>query len=363
VIAGFIKKQTILFISLVITLITVVIVPPTPAYIGYIDFYVLVLLFCLMAVVAGFRRTGLFDHLSRRFVSHAGNERMLYLFLVILCFFSSMLITNDVALIAFIPFSIVVLNTAGSQKNIINVLVLETIAANLGSMLTPIGNPQNLYIYSFYKLSSADIFSTLLPYSALSLILLILSVYLLKTDKRILAKTFTDIMIDKKSLLLYMVLFTLCILTVLKVIPYLVLLPVILAVVSISDRNVLKKVDYSLLLIFVCFFITVGNLGRIDVIRAFLEHVTKGHELASSLLLSQVISNVPAAVLLSNYTGDYRSLLIGTDVGGLGTVIASLASLITFKIYLATEYARPSRYMLIFTIYNISFLIVLLLIT
>lgn len=361
IIKHFIQKEAVLCIAALAAGITMLFVPPSPSYLDYIDFRVLALLFCLMAVVAGYNKTGVFVLLSERILMRVANVRSITLVLVLLCFFSSMWITNDVALITFVPFAILILTMTGHTRHIIPIIVLQTIAANLGSILTPIGNPQNLYLYSEYNLSIADFFIITLPYTLFSLLLLWAAVMFLpkehisftlsntkKTDKH---KPYT--------ILLYSGLFLVCLACVLHLADYRLTFLAVFLVILLFDRDVLRRVDYSLLLTFVCFFLFVGNIGNIPAIRESLAALLNGRELLISILASQVISNVPAAVLLSAFTSDYKAMILGTNLGGLGTLVASLASLISYKFYLRTEQAQPAKYLGIFTLCNLGFLLLL----
>ena len=359
----FFKNETILCISGAASLITMLFIPPSSSYISYLDFRVLALLFCLMTVVEGFKELGVFALLSEKLLKKVVGLRSLSLALVMLCFFSSMLITNDVALIAFVPFAIMVLTIAGQSKYIIRIVVLQTIAANLGSILTPIGNPQNLFLYSYYNLSIVEFLKITFPYAAVSFVLLCITAMSIKKEPLIFE-------IPKESgsgknstyvIVLYSILFCVCLASVLRVLDYRIMLILVIATVLIIDRKVIKKVDYSLLLTFVFFFIFVGNLGNITVIKSFLVTLLENRELPAAIATSQVISNVPAAVLLSGFTANYKSIILGTDIGGLGTLVASLASLISYKLYCRTDDANHRRYLGVFTGYNLLFLAGLLL--
>ncbi len=359
----FIKKETVLCIAGMAALLTMLFVPPCLNYINYIDFRVLSLLFCLMAVVAGFQKTGIFVLLSEKILMRVANVRSITLMLVLISFFSSMWITNDVALITFVPFGILILTMTGHEKHILKLVVLQTIAANLGSMLTPIGNPQNLYLYSEFNLPLAEFIKITLPYTLFSLLLLCIAVLFL--PKEHISFTLSDsTKTDRKqpqTLFLYSGLFLVCLACVVRIVDYRITLLVIILCLLVFDRDVIKKVDYSLLFTFVCFFIFVGNIGNIPMIRNFLASLLAGREFAVSLAASQIISNVPAAVLLSAFTDNYRAMILGTDLGGLGTLVASLASLISFKFYSRTKDANTAKYLLHFTLYNLGFLALLLL--
>lgn len=352
----FLKSETVLVISTIAVIVTMFFVPPSTNYLSYIDFRVLTLLFCLMAVVSGFQKIGVFAVLSQKFISGAKNTRGLCLVLVLLCYFSSMLITNDVALLTFVPFTILVLGLTGQTSNLIPLIVLQTVAANLGSMLTPVGNPQNLYLYSFYNINIVDFFKITLPISAVSLVLIIATTLLQKGNNINVEFKKNITITSKKELVIYITLFLLCLTTVFHLIHYLVTLVVVCATIFIADKKLFKAIDFGLLATFVCFFIFVGSISDIDSARSTIAKLIQGRELFSVIVLSQVISNVPAAVLLSSFTNDSKALLIGSNIGGLGTIIASLASLISFKLYVKTENAKPLYYLFVFTIVNVTFL-------
>lgn len=358
------KTETVLCIAGAAAVASMYYTPPSSDYLSYIDFRVLGLLFCLMTVVAGFNKTGVFLMLSEKLLHKTKNTRSLCYILIILCFFTSMWITNDVALITFVPFAVLLLSMTGQRKHLIFVIVLQTIAANLGSMLTPVGNPQNLYLYSYYNIPIMEFLIITVPVTVISFLLLSASVLLIK--KETLDFTMPEKQENNKTVkstsyltVIYAALFLVCLLCVLRLIDYRLTLAILLSVLLIFDRGTLKKVDYMLLLTFVCFFIFVGNIGSIPEAKVFLAELLKGRELAISVLVSQGISNVPAAVLLSAFTTETKALLLGTNLGGLGTIVASLASLISFKLYCKSEGAKPFRYLGIFTLYNCIFLLLL----
>ncbi len=347
-----IKKEPVLTVSAVCALLSMFFVPPSAAYIGYIDFRVLALLFSLMAVVAGLQRHGLFNWLAARLLNGRMQRRKLFLLLILLPFFSSMLVTNDVALITFVPFAVLILELTGEQRFLIFVIVLQTVAANLGSMATAVGNPQNLFLYSAFHLTAGEFFGTVLPYTILALPLLAGCV--LACPKGELAVSLPDDAqaADKTPIFIYLALFLLCLLSVFRVLHYGLLLLIVCAAVFIEDRALYRTMDYGLLLTFVCFFIFAGNIGAIGVVHSFLQNLLNRQALLTSALASQVISNVPAAVLLSGFTEDWRALLLGTDLGGLGTPIASLASLISFRLYMKTDRADGAGYLGFFSLVN-----------
>lgn len=354
-IKAFIKNEAVLVISFVLAIISACFVGIDSEYIGYIDYKTLGLLFCLMAVTSAFNNQGVFSLLAVKMLKKVKSTRSLSLVFCLLCFFSSMLITNDVALITFVPFTILTLKVSKNLKPLIPLVTLETISANLGSMLTPIGNPQNLFLFSKFNMTIGDFISAILPYASLSLVLIIVSLVFIKSEK-IEAKTEEDIKAPSKlNCVLYAVLFILAMLTVFRVLNFIILLAVTIIAMLILDRKAIKKVDYSLILTFVFLFVFIGNLGRIDAISAFLQKIIVGNEVLVGVLSSQVFSNVPAAILLSGFSNNAKALLIGVNLGGLGTLIASMASLISFK-FVAKEDVKTSKYVLIFTIFNIVFL-------
>ena len=347
------KREPVLCISTVCALASVALNPPSAAYLNYIDWRVLSLLFSLMAVVAGLQECGVFAVLAQRLLSGERRMHFVTLVLVLLPFFVSMLVTNDVALITFVPFAVLVLGLIGRTERLIYIVVLQTIAANLGSMATPVGNPQNLYLYANYELTAGQFFSVMLPLSLVSLAGLSVAALCVKPEGiRVSFAAKAEIQAPAR-LGLMAGLFVLCLLSVFRVLPYPALLAVVLAAMLIFDRPLFRKVDYGLLATFFCFFLFAGNVGACPPIHDAIAAAMEGRTALTAGLASQVISNVPAAVLLSGFTADWRGLLIGTNVGGLGTPIASLASLISLKGYLKSPGARPGRYLLVFTAANV----------
>ena len=360
-IKNFIAKETVLFVAAACAVLTMFIVPPDREYLHYIDFRVLCLLLCLMAVVAGLKAIGIFNWLTYQLLRQIRSGRILSVTLVLLPFFCSMFVTNDVALIIFIPFTLMLLEQLGCRNQIIPVTVFQTIAANLGSMATPVGNPQNLYLYAFYNMSIGNFFSVTLPLTAVSLVVLAL------TSIPLLPRELPQQQLEHagiksiKELVIYLALFVLCLLTVFRVIPYPVTTVVTVLALLIVDRKLLKEIDYMLLLTFVCFFTVSENLGRVDAIRSFLQQLLQANALLTAVGTSQVISNVPAAVVLSGFTDQWRQMLAGVNIGGLGTPIASLASLITMKFYMRWPGAKIMRFLGYFMVANAAGLVILLL--
>lgn len=357
-IRDFIRREPVLLISALLAALSCILVPPDAQYLAYFDLRTLALLYCLMVVVAGLRQAGLFAHLAHAVCEKAANVRAMGLLLVLLCFFSAMLITNDVALLTFVPFAVVVLGMAERRQELIHIVALQTVAANLGSMLTPVGNPQNLYLYSHYNLRFGDFLRMTLPVWLVSLLLVSLACLLLPGGRLHLFLGEAP-GLNRRELSLHLALFVLCLLVVLRVLPWPVMLLGVVAVLLIFDRKTLLRADFLLLLTFAAFFIFAGNLARVEAVDRLLRRLLAGREYLVSLLASQFISNVPAALLLSGFTDNARALLLGVNIGGLGTPIASLASLISMKLYAHSDHARPGRYLLEFSLINLLFLLLL----
>lgn len=371
---GFIKKDTVLCVATTLAMVSAFFVKPTLNYVNYIDFRVLGILLSLMTVMAGLQRNGLFDMIGSSLLKRTKNTMQLSLVLVFLCFFFSMFITNDVSLITFVPFAMLTLRKCNQEKLLIPVIIVQTLAANLGSMLTPIGNPQNLYLYNLAEMKMSTFIGIIGPYTLASGILLLLSVAVVCRKKEKIEFTLEenngDHEIEKERLHLrrkthqknavYLILFLMSLLVVVRVLPYYVAFMVVFVTVFIMDRQVLKTVDYSLILTFIAFFIFTGNIGEIETIRNVLQEFVSGREVGVGIAASQVISNVPAALLLSGFTKDYAKLLVGVNIGGLGTLIASMASLISYKIYAHHYNEQKGKYFRWFTIANVGYLAVLL---
>lgn len=358
-----VKNETVFCVSFLLAVLSSLIIRPDAEYLAYPDFHTIALLFCLMIIVAGFQSLGIFAMLGHFLLEKAGGIRRFSAVMVVLCFFSSMVITNDVALITFVPFTLLVLRMGGRVQTVLKIVVLETIAANLGSMATPIGNPQNLYLYSVSGLTAGEFARAVLPYSAIAFGMLMVIVF---TQREV---PLLDVVVKEKSdrskkeilrgLIPYLILLGLCLLVVLRVLPWQPVLACVMLVIFVVNRKLYLSVDYFLLLTFLCFFIFIGNMKRIPEVNELLIAMVQGRELLTGILASQVISNVPAAILLSGFSRDFSGLLTGVNLGGLGTLIASLASLISFKFF-AREYPdQKGRFLKVFTLWNVLFLAVL----
>lgn len=360
---SFIQKETLLCIAFALACISSFFVKPDREYIGYIDLRVLGILLSLMLVVAGLKQAGLFDSIGASLLKMMRGAKGLSLVLVLLCFFTSMLITNDVALITFVPFAIYTLKKANKEELVMKVVVLQTLAANLGSMLTPVGNPQNLYIYQTSGMKIGQFFSVMAPYTLASLILLVIALFVMVKDTSDLVVDVEVIRLNFLELIVYGVLFVLCLMVVLRLIPYWIALGVVVAYLLIFDRKLLAEADYSLLFTFVFFFVFTGNLGRIPAISEFLGLLVSGHEIEVEIVSSQIISNVPATLLLAPFTDNFKSLLIGVNLGGMGTLIASMASLISYKKFVVYSPDNKGKYFRLFTVMNLIFLVLIYLIS
>ena len=362
-ISNFIKKEAVLCIALGLAVLSVFWQPVDREYLEYIDWDTLMLLFCLMAAMAGFQRLGVFQRIGDALLAAVTNTRSLLLILCFLPFFFSMFITNDVALITFVPFGMIVLQMCGKEKLVIPLVVLQTIAANMGSSLTPIGNPQNLYLYSKSGAKVGDFLLWMLPYTLVTGICIWLAVLFQKKEQVDYKPEKSGAVWGKKRkfyFISYAVLFLFCLLSVAKVLPPLVLFLMALAFFLVADRKILWCIDYALLGTFIGFFIFIGNLGRVSAFRDFFAGILTGHETLAGVISSQVISNVPAALLLSGFTDKWESLVVGTNLGGLGTLIASMASLISYKQMVRQYPGLKGKYFLYFTLGNVGMLVILL---
>lgn len=361
----FIKKETVLSVAWILAMASAFLVPPSKDYLGYIDFNTLFLLFCLMTVMASFKKLGAFEKCSEYLLGKVHSSAGIITLLVFLPFFFSMVITNDVALIVFVPLAIITLKMCALEKLVLFTVVLQTLAANLGSMSLPMGNPQNLYLYGKSGFTFAKFIMTMVPYTAASFVLLAICVAIIGIKEKTAVKiqreskdSGTEVS-SKKMWIINTVAFILCLLSVGKLIPPIVLFPVIFLAYIFADRKILKDVDYSLLLTFIGFFIFTGNLRNMEGAKSLISNALTGHEVGFSVFASQAISNVPAALLLSTFTENYRALLIGTNLGGLGTLIASMASLISFKQIARNYHDKRGIYFIQFTLLNIIFLALL----
>jgi Na+/H+ antiporter NhaD/arsenite permease-like protein len=358
-IIAFFKKEPVLCIAAALAAVSMLFVPPNAEYLGYIDFKTLACLFCLMASVKGLERGGALKYVSLAIAGRIKTLRALAFFLVFACFFFAMFVTNDVSLIAIIPIAFTILSVCGMESWSAFLVVLQTIAANIGSSLTPIGNPQNLYLFTRYEMPLGEFLWTMLPIVAVGGFLLALSCLFIPNLKLSKTETHSGEPIKKRGLVFYTALFILSVLTVFGFLPYWAAAAAVFLAVLLFDRKTLFAVDYSLLVTFVVIFLFVGNLARIEPIHAFLSSITEANTLLTSILTSQATSNVPAAILLSGFTDNAKELLAGVNIGGLGTLIASMASVISYKMYASVHKGQTGRYMLLFSLWNLAFLALL----
>lgn len=362
----FIRSEIVLFISAVLAVVSVFIIPPDREYAGYINYKTICILFALMAVMEGFKKTGVFSTVSGILLERAKGIRTVVLILVYLCFFLSMFITNDVSLITFVPLSIAVLSMAGEsvkKRLLVPVIVIQTVAANLGSMLFPMGNPQNLYLYGISGMKLWKFIFLLLPYTGIAFAVITLwSVFICKNVSSEIKIPQTERNLSLRQINIYSGLFVICVLSVAGIVHYIVAMVFVVAVILICDRKIFRTIDYSLLLTFIFLFVFIGNMGRVDAVDSFLKGITNGNEFIVSVLASQIISNVPCAILLSGFTDNYQALIAGTNIGGLGTLIASMASLISFKNAAKECPEMKGRYFVYFTVSNILLLLLFVLI-
>ena len=355
---GFVKKNVVLCVAIIAAAITSIIVPPDAEYIGYFDFKTLTCLFCVLAVVCALKNINFFYFLAGEIVKRFKNIRYSVLALVYITFIGSMLIANDMALLTFLPLGYFVLSTTSNEKYMAFTFIMQNIAANLGGMLTPFGNPQNLYLYSRFNIPVGEFMSIMLLPFVISVVLITVSCFVFVKSEPLTLKSEAKTP-DKKRVILYSILFTLAIAIVFRGIPYWIGILVIPPVLLFVDRKALKMVDYPLLFTFVAFFIFSGNVSRIEAVRGVFEYLMDKSTLLFSVLSCQVISNVPSAILLSNFTENYPALLVGVNIGGAGTLIASLASLITFREYSKHNPGKAGAYILKFSAFNFGFLAIL----
>lgn len=355
----FIKSNAVLLIAAVAAVITCFIVPPDAEYLGYFDLRTLTCLFTVLAVVCALKNVRFFYTVAEWIVKHFKDTRMAALALVYITFIGSMLIANDMALLTFLPLGYFVLVSTKKEKYMCVVFILQNIAANLGGMLTPFGNPQNLYLYSKFNIPDGEFMLIMLPLFLLAVTLITLCVFLF-IKKEPLEFSGIEKKLPIAKVIVYLVLFAFSILCVFRAIPYVLALIIIPPVIFIFDRTALLKVDYGLLLTFVFFFIFSGNMARIDAVRELFSSLLEISTLAVSAISCQFISNVPSAILLSQFSDNYRELLMGVNIGGCGTIISSLASLITFREYCEHNPGKGGKYLAVFSAFNFAFLAIML---
>lgn len=359
-ITGFVKKNVVMVVAMVAAAVTCFFVPPDAAYLDYFDVKTLTCLFCVLAVICALKNINFFYILAKKIVLIFKNARLCILALVYITFLGSMLIANDMALLTFLPLGLYVLTSTGKGKYMAFTFIMQNIAANLGGMLTPFGNPQNLYLYTKFEIPNGEFVGIMAPPFVVSVALITLCCLIFVKPEPLELKN-EKIVLPAGRTVVYLSLFALAIAIVFRGISYLIGLVVIPAVLLFMDRKALKMVDYPLLLTFVFFFLFSGNMARIDAVRTLFSVLLEKSTLIFSVLSCQIISNVPSAILLSQFTENYRELLLGVNIGGVGTLIASLASLITFREYTKNNKGKTWHYILLFSAFNFAFLIILVL--
>lgn len=359
---NFIKSEVVLTVASVLAIITMFFVPIDKEYLNYFDYNTLICLFCMLAVVAGLKSTNVFELISRKLIGLFHTRRAVIYTLVFGTFFFDMIVANDMSLITFLPLTYIVLHSTKNDKYLAFTFIMQTIAANMGGMITPYGNPQNLYLYSYYNIGTTEFFSILFAQVITVAILLWICCAFVPNEKLKLRKS-SKIIISKKTLIVYAILFVLVILSVFRIVPYLLTLAIVLITILIMDRKRFSQVDYALISTFCVFFVFSGNMARIPQIKEFISEIVVKNTLLAGIVSCQFISNVPTAIFLSKFTQNYRDLLISVNIGSLGILISSLASLITLKEFLKHQPKNFFKYLGMFTIFNTMFLIVLLLVT
>ena len=358
---SFVKTNVVMLIAALAAIVTSVIIPPDKEYIGYFDFKTLACLFSVLAVVCALRNIRFFYTLAKAIIRRFRNAKICILALVYITFIGSMLIANDMALLTFLPLGYFILHATGKEKYMAFTFIMQNIAANLGGMLTPFGNPQNLYLYTKFNIPDLEFVSIMLiPFIVSMALITFFCLVFVKSEPLEIEERAASLPVMRT--LVYLLLFALSILIVFRLIPYYVGLIVIIVSLLFLDRLALRQVDYGLLFTFVFFFIFSGNMARIGVVRDFLSMLLEKNTLVFSALSCQFISNVPSAILLSQFTDNYRHLLLGVNIGGVGTMISSLASLITFREYSKQSPGHTAMYILKFSIFNFAFLGILILV-
>lgn len=361
-IIAFAKKEVVLSVAIVATIITLFFVPPDKEYLEYFEYKTLIALFCMLAVVAGLKNTNVFELISKTLIGLFKTRRAVIYSLIYGTFFFDMIVANDMSLITFLPLTYIVLHSTNNDKYLAFTFIMQTIAANMGGMITPYGNPQNLYLYSYYNIPTLEFFGVLLIQSITVAVLLFVGCLFIKNEKLTLESK-GKIDIKKKELSVYAVLFVFVILSIFRVVPHVITLALVILAVLIVDRERFKHVDYALLATFCVFFIFSGNIARIPGIKEFIAGIVEDNTLVAGIVSCQFISNVPTAIFLSKFTENYRDLLVSVNIGSLGIIISSLASLITLKEYLKHQPKNFKKYMGLFTLINTTFLIVLVIVT
>ena len=359
---NFIKNEIVLSVAIILAIITCFFVPIDKEYLRYFDYKTLICLFCMLAVVAGLKSTNIFELISRKIIGLFHNRRAVIYSLVFGTFFFDMIVANDMSLITFLPLTYIVLHSTKNDKYLAFTFIMQTIAANMGGMITPYGNPQNLYLYSYYNIPTSEFFGILFSQVITVAVLLWICCSFINNEPLKLRKN-SKIIINKDKMYIYIALFVLVILTIFRIIPYMITFIIVILTILITDRERFKQVDYALILTFCVFFIFSGNIARIPAIKEFISNIVVKNTLVAGIISCQFISNVPTAIFLSKFTTNYQDLLISVNIGSLGIIISSLASLITLKEFLKHQPKNFWKYLGMFTLFNTMFLLVMLIIT
>jgi len=358
----FLKRDKVLVIALTFAIASMFIIPPSIAYFEYINWKVLVIMFTIMIAVSGIFETHFFDYIATKLVMHLKNIKWIGFMIVLATFFLAMLLTNDAVLLTLIPFTIFITKHTHQEKHAITLLILQTIAANMGSALTPMGDPQNIYLYAFYDIPFSSFLSVTLPITILGFLLIMITLFI-RIPSSTCELNITTPPVDVKRLMLYLLILLNALLNILRIVPEIYTLFITLILMSLYGRHLLKRVDFHLLLTFIAFFIFTGNLSQMTSIQDLISGLlnTRNSVFFFSIITSQFISNVPAAVLLSTFTPQslWQPLLQGVNIGSMGTIIASLASLITFK-YVIRDYPKEiKKYLIQYSILSLIFITII----
>lgn len=353
-----IRSNIVVVVAAMAAILTSFMVTPDREYWSYLDFRTLSTLFCMLAIVSALKNIHFFQISATKIVTYFKTTRTSILALVYITFIGSMIIANDMALITFLPLGYYVLNSTNQKKHMAFAFIMQNIAANLGGMLMPFGNPQSLYLYSFFDISSIEFIKIMFLPFIVSIILITTCCLFIKSEKLVISESF-DTPLDKKRTILYSTLFLFFLAIIFRYISYIYGLVAITFILLIFDSKALKDIDYPLLLTFTAFFIFAGNVSRIEILSNFFQNIMEKSTLLTGVVACQFISNVPSAILLSRFTENYRELLVAVNIGGTGTLIASLASLITYREYLKHNPNKQLYYLKRFSIYNFGFLTIL----
>ena len=382
----FLRSETILIVATLLAIISCFIVPPDGQYGGYVHVSTISQLVCLMLVVVGFQRIGVFRIIGASLLHRVHTARGVVLTFIALTFISAMFITNDVALLTFVPFALAVLVMAHMEDKAIIVCALMTVAANTGSMLTPVGNAHNLYFKALTGMSTGHFLRIMAPYSILAAVLLVVVTCVVFRGRRIaefdgmdskgfergvLAPDPTRHQPDEIKVtgygagyggwraIVYTGVFVVCVLAVSDMVPLWVMCAVTFVAMVVCDRGSFRHADWALPLTFIMFFVFIGNMKRVPEFAGIAQAFVGQHPLEVSIISSQIISNVPASLLLSGFCDQWVPLIIGTNIGGMGTLIASMASLITYKNYTRQYPRQKGRYLGVYTAVSVMFLLLM----